>query len=316
MPDLEARMHHQLVSIVTPSYNQKAYVQATIDSVLQQSYSHLESIVMDGGSSDGTVEVLQGNRDPRLVWYSEPDRGQAHAINKGMQLSQGDVLSYLNSDDLLHPNAIQTAVDYLERNPDVDMVYGDCNFIDADGKILRVVRAAPFRLVDAIRGAQRLVQPGTFWRRTVYEKVGNFDESLHYVMDFDYWIRAALLDCKIAYIPKTLASFRLHSQSKTVSQQQRFLDDWHTILGKLPVISAELNDAKQKALTYLQWRKVKLVWERDRIQARDDLWAFIRSGGTTRRVLAATMLLDSYVNTQVTITLAKVFKQLTQEELF
>ncbi|MFN8379627.1 MAG: glycosyltransferase family 2 protein, partial [Anaerolineae bacterium] len=168
-----------LVSIVVPSYQQGRYIRDTLDSILSQDFTDLECIVMDGGSTDETVAVLQSITDPRLMWVSEPDRGQSHAINKGLARATGAILSYLNSDDLLRPGAVTAVVRYFGQHPEADLVYGDMDHVDGEGATFETVIAAPFDLPDTLAGRNSVNQPGTFWRREVGERVGPFDESLH-----------------------------------------------------------------------------------------------------------------------------------------
>ncbi len=158
-------MSYPLVSVVMPSFNQAQFIRESIMSVLDQGYPALELIVMDGGSTDGTLEVLKSIDDSRMTWVSEKDNGQTDAINKGMRQAKGEILTYLNSDDLLLPGAVRFTAEYFETHPDVSVIFSDANLIRADGTMYGDFRARPYSLVSAITGGQPNPQQGTFWRR-------------------------------------------------------------------------------------------------------------------------------------------------------
>lgn len=206
-----------LVSIITPSFNQARFISATIESVLGQSYSNIEYIVIDGNSTDGTVDILK-RCDSRVRWISEPDAGQTDAINKGMALAKGDILAYLNSDDVLEPTAIAEMVAYFAENPAIDMVYGKALYIDQDGAEIGYYNTQPYTN-DALVYDCVICQPAAFWRRRIANIVGPFDASLHYAMDYDYWLRMRKLKAAIAHVPKVWARSRLHSDAKTIGQR-------------------------------------------------------------------------------------------------
>jgi glycosyltransferase involved in cell wall biosynthesis len=237
-----------LVSIVTPSYNKGAFIEETILSIKSQTYTHVEHIVIDGGSTDGTLDILRKYGDS-LTWISEPDKGQSDAINKGWGMARGEILAYLNADDAYVPWAVETAVDFLCQNPDVDMVYGDLDLIDEHANIIGQYRGAKFELVDLVCGRNMIPQPTVFFRRKVLDNVGYLDTNLHLAMDYDFWIRIGLKS-RTGYIPKLLASFRLCAGTKTVEQSSKWTDDLLYILDKLFSNSAlpkEIKDLKRKA---------------------------------------------------------------------
>jgi glycosyltransferase involved in cell wall biosynthesis len=203
-----------LVSIITPSYNQGAFVEATILSVLEQDYSNLEYLVVDGASTDETQEILRRYRG-RLRWISEPDEGQAHAINKGFARTRGEILGWLNSDDVYTPGAISAVVEYLVAHPEVMLVYGDANFIDADGVVVGpCAHVEPFDLHRLIHHSDFIVQPATFFRRSAFEAVGRLDESLHWAMDYDLWLKIGRR-YQAAYLPRLMANSRWFGANKT-----------------------------------------------------------------------------------------------------
>lgn len=206
------------ITVVTPSFNQRDFVEQTIESVLGQGYPSLQYLVMDGGSTDGTVELLERYGD-RLAWVSEPDRGQSHALNKGLARATGEILAFLNSDDYYLPGALHAVGEWFAAHPDSHWLTGRCRTVDLHGDEIRrpVTAYKNFWLrVAGYRGLQVLnyvSQPATFWRRDVWEAVGEFDESLDYAMDYDYWLRAGKR-FRLDRIDRYLACFRVHPTSK------------------------------------------------------------------------------------------------------
>lgn len=209
-----AVVEHPLVSIVTPSYNQGEYIRHTIDSVLSQDYPRLEYVVVDGASTDGTRGVLEAYTG-RLTWISEPDRGQAHAINKGFRLGSGEILGWLNSDDVYLPAAVAAATEFLVRHPDVMMVYGEASYIDEAGRTVDVYPTEPFRW-KRLGQTCFICQPAVFFRRAAVEAVGYLNETLHYALDYDLWLRIGHR-FPVAYLPRYLAQSRQHLRAKSVS---------------------------------------------------------------------------------------------------
>jgi glycosyltransferase involved in cell wall biosynthesis len=178
-----------LVSIVTPSLNQARYIGETILSVRGQSYDNIEHIVVDGGSTDGTIELLLGlEGPPGFRWKSEPDRGMYDAVNKGFGLATGEILAYLNSDDLYPPWTVERIVAFFAAHPNADLVYGDYLQLDEAGGQMLLLQP-PYN-ATYIRRSGFIPQPTAFWRRSVREAIGGFDTTLQFVGDCDYWIRA------------------------------------------------------------------------------------------------------------------------------
>ena len=204
-----------LVSIVTPSFNQGRLIQKTIESVLNQNYPNIEYVVIDGGSSDKTVAILQSYGD-RLNWVSETDHGQTHAINKGMARVNGEILAYLNSDDVLVPGAVERVVNFFSQYPDCDMVYGQADYIDKSDRVIGRYKTADYSFNRLVQDCM-ICQPATFWRRRIAESVGAFDEQLNYVMDYDYWLRIAKAGGNIHFLRKKLACSRIYPETKTLS---------------------------------------------------------------------------------------------------
>lgn len=207
------------VSIVTPSYQQAQFIEETIRSVLLQGYPALEYIVMDGGSSDGSVDILR-RYENWLSWVSQRDRGQSDAINQGLRLAGGDVVAYLNSDDLYLPGGVRAIADRFRQQPAVGLAYGDCRVIDEVGHDLGFLPRHPFDLRRTIERGEFLPQQAVFWRREAMTKVGLLDDGLHYAMDYEYFIRIAR-SFPVSYIPFQVAAFRLQNTSKTVSQSEK-----------------------------------------------------------------------------------------------
>ncbi len=205
-----------LVSIITPSLNQGRFIKETIESVLLQDYPYIEHIIIDGGSTDGTLDILK-MYDDRIFWISEKDKGQSDAINKGLKRARGKIYGWLNSDDTYLPGAITKAVKFLFANKDIMMVYGEGWHIDEYGKIIQRYPTEPFnykRLAETCF----ICQPTVFFRKELIEKIGYLDESLNYCMDYDFWIRAGR-DCSIGYINDYLANSRLYPETKTLGQR-------------------------------------------------------------------------------------------------
>ena len=210
-----------LVSIITPSYNQGQFLEATIRSVLDQDYANIEYLVIDGGSHDQSLAVIQRYAHRLAYWVSEPDRGQAHAVNKGLKLSKGSILGWLNSDDVLLPGTVSLVVQTFREGPDIDVVYGRLDRIDEKGRLV----PTPILPKDRIEFSKKYIlrecivnQPGAFWRRDIMAKAGLLNEDLHYSLDYEYWIRLALLGARFKRLDRAVALFRLSPASKTVGQ--------------------------------------------------------------------------------------------------
>ncbi len=210
----------QLVSIVTPSFNQARYIEATIQSVLAQDYPRIEYLIVDGGSTDGTVEIIKKYASRVAWWASEKDQGQTDAINKGFGRAGGQILAWLNSDDTYEPGAVSAAVKYLLEHPNVGMVYGDCNFINDDGRVIGRFGSAQtdYRLLR--QGYVHIPQQTMFFRAEWRRQVGPLDPSFYFAMDYDLWTRLAAYT-ELKYVPQTWANFRLHTTGKTIAADDR-----------------------------------------------------------------------------------------------
>lgn len=203
------------ISIVTPSFNQARFLEQTIRSVIEQDYPNLEYIVIDGGSSDNSVEIIRKYEQHLASWVSERDSGQADAIAKGFGMATGDILCWLNSDDVLYPGALQAVADCFAADAECGCVYGRAMYTTEDGAEVCEYPTGEFDF-ERLAVFNFICQPATFFRRSVYEAVGGVDRTLRFSMDYDLWIRMARV-ARFCYLPELLATYRLHLDSKTVS---------------------------------------------------------------------------------------------------
>jgi glycosyltransferase involved in cell wall biosynthesis len=209
------------ITVVTPSYNQAPFLEQTIRSVLDQSLDGLEYIVVDGGSTDGSLEIIRRYADRLAWWVSEPDLGQTDAINKGFARATGGVLAWLNSDDTYEPGALREAVGFLEANPDVGLAYGEANFIDEDGRVIGRFNARQTDYDRLMRGAVYIPQQAAFFRRSLWEQVGPLDPDFYFAMDYDLWVRLSKVS-RLQYLSGRIwANFRLHRAAKTIADDPR-----------------------------------------------------------------------------------------------
>jgi glycosyltransferase involved in cell wall biosynthesis len=237
-----------LVSVVTPSYNKGTFIEETILSVKNQTYPNIEHIVVDGGSTDGTADILRKYSDS-IVWISEPDKGQSDAINKGWRMAKGEILAYLNADDTYMPWAVEVAVNYLAEHPGAGMVHGNCNIINEYGEVVGPYVQPRFDFVELLCGWCMIAQPAAFLRRQVIDDVGYLDVNLHMAMDYDLWIRIGS-EFEIRYIPRLLANFRMCPGTKSVDSGHAFASDHLYILDRLfsdPELPKEFKRLERRA---------------------------------------------------------------------
>lgn len=201
------------ISIVTPSYNQGCYIEATINSVLNQQYHNIEYIVADGGSTDETIDILK-MYEGRLKWISEKDQGPEDAIAKGFRMATGEVFGWLASDDMYEPDAIQKIMSLFIQDPELAMVYGRCKYVGRNGTPIGECPTEPFNY-EYLAVYNIIAQPSAFFRRSAYEAVGGISLELKQASDYDLWIRMTK-NRKTAYIPELLSSYRLHYAGKTL----------------------------------------------------------------------------------------------------
>lgn len=232
------------ISVITPSYHQGQFIQRTIDSVAMQKTSlpggiEVEHMICDGGSTDQTLQILQQSKDS-IRYVSEKDNGQTHAVNKGIQATDGEIIGWLNSDDVYYPETLKRVVDFFAAHPTVDVVYGMADHIDEQDTPFETYPSAPWDF-ELLKERCFICQPALFFRRRVVEQHGLLDEQLHYCMDYEYWLRLGQAGAQFAYLEEKLAGSRLYADNKT--------------LGARVKVHAEINDMfKQK------WHQVPEKW--------------------------------------------------------
>jgi glycosyltransferase involved in cell wall biosynthesis len=258
-----------LVSVITPSYNALPYIVENIESIRAQDYPAIEHVVCDGGSTDGTREILQKYHE--LVWVSEIDRGQSHALNKGFRRAKGEIIGWLNADDSYQAGTISRAVRYFHDHQDVDLIYGDLQIIDELSRPVTIIKSQPFDL-NELFFINYIKQPTVFMRRRVIDQMEGLNEDLHYVMDWELWLRYGC-SFKFHYLPNhTMANFRLCPGTKSFDKGPEFSSEWCKVLQRVfqdPVFSIVKNSIKRKALKQAQSRyhiakMIKAVEQQDR----------------------------------------------------
>jgi glycosyltransferase involved in cell wall biosynthesis len=215
-------------SVITPSYNQAAYLEQTIQSVLDQGYPDLEYMIVDGGSKDGSLEIIKKYEKYLAWWVSEPDHGQAEAVNKGFSRATGEFVGWINSDDFFEPGALLSAAEYLQQDARLGLVYGDVRSIDGSGATTNIMRFANWGL-DDLMCFKFISQPGTFMRRSVLQQAGYIDASYHYLLDHVLWLCMAQL-APIQYVPRLWATARFHAAAKNLSGGERYGQDAYRIV--------------------------------------------------------------------------------------
>ncbi len=222
--------YQPLISVITPSFNQGQFIEHTIQSVLKQNYKNIEHIIIDGGSTDTTTEILK--KYPHLNWESEKDNGQSHALNKGLKKAQGEIIAWINSDDWYEPGVFKIIADYFKQNPEKNVVMGNCNLIDENGNIFD-------KVINVARGFGELkkywigqsipTQPAVFFRRKLLDQHGYIDETLQYAMDYDLWMRFAQKN-HFHHLDVTVANYRFHQAAKGGDQDwKKFIPEWELV---------------------------------------------------------------------------------------
>jgi glycosyltransferase involved in cell wall biosynthesis len=218
-------MSRPLVSIVTTSYNQAAFLEETLRSVLGQDYESLEYLVIDDGSSDGSVEIVRRHADQLAWWDVQANRGQAAALNRGFGRARGDLLGFVSSDDTLLPGAVSRLAEEFERDPDVLLAYGGADYVDERSRRVAPVPSPEWDLARFARtGIQPIPQPASLWSRRAWELAGSFDEESWALFDTELYLRIGAAG-RVVRVPETIATFRLHPESKQLSRHSRMAEE-------------------------------------------------------------------------------------------
>jgi glycosyltransferase involved in cell wall biosynthesis len=248
------------ITIVTPSFNQGAFLEATIRSVLLQGYPDLEYMVLDGGSTDASVDIIRRYENWLAYWTSEPDQGQADAVNKGWQRATGDILGYINSDDTYAPQTLRYVAETFARNPEIGLVYGRCRVIDEHGGVLRERRVREATLAEILRWSPSIPQPTMFMRRAAVQAVGLLRTDLHYTMDYELSLRIGLR-YRWQFIPVLLANMRDHPAAKTAVDPLRHVEEGIEVAKEFfkQDLPADIRELKNKTLATLFVRKARVL---------------------------------------------------------
>jgi glycosyltransferase involved in cell wall biosynthesis len=246
------------ITIVTPSFNQAAFIERTICSVLDQSYPNLEYIIIDGGSTDGSVEVIRRYEKHLAFWVSEQDRGQSHAINKGLKLATGDWVAWQNSDDIFYPGAFQSLANAARKNVHSNLIVGNMNLIDEQSDVINDLKYVTPTYDALLAEGMVLANQAAFWRRSIHEKIGYLKEDLHYGLDFEWFLRV-LQHGRATHVNKTWGGLRIHSETKTSQFQVLFDNECAKILEGKRVSIAKLRMYQLRRL-FLMLAKGDLVY--------------------------------------------------------
>jgi glycosyltransferase involved in cell wall biosynthesis len=260
------------ISIVTPSLNQGKYIEETIRSVLLQGYPKLEYIIIDGGSTDASVEIIRKYEQWLTYWVSEPDKGQSHAINKGFERATGEILAYINSDDLYCPSAFRAVAPLFVENAELQLVAGRCVIFDGDLEKSIFTPWWPDNVDHFLRPfSSTFAQPASFWRRNIYTQVHGFDESLHFCFDQEFFLKVGLEGVKPHLLSDTIARYRHHANIKT-NQTIRFYEESIPLINKY-AYACGLSEKQKRALLRetedeVSYIEVFVIWKnRGRFQA-------------------------------------------------
>ena len=254
---------HPLLTVITPCYNHARFIEQTIRSVLWQDYPNIEYLVVDGGSTDGSIEIIQQYAQAGKIswWVSEPDKGQADAINKGFARATGEILAWLNSDDTYQPRTLREAAATLGQHPQAGLLYGDANYIDEKSRVIGRFPAAQTDYDRLRRGFVHVPQQSAFFRAALWRKVGPLDPTFFFAMDYDLWVRLAR-EAPVVYTPRLWANFRLHSNAKTISADDRC---WPEMLrvhyrdgGSWAAPIVVKHWVRKLAAPYINWRRRRL----------------------------------------------------------
>jgi glycosyltransferase involved in cell wall biosynthesis len=256
-------LNKPLVSIITPSFNQAEFIEETICSVIKQDYDNIEHIIIDGGSTDGSVEIIRKYEKHIAWWISEQDKGQSDALAKGFSRANGAIFGWLCSDDLLMPSTVRLAVEELLENDHVSLVYGDRLYIDAKGNVVDAPRL-PSYWDSMLRMNITIPQETAFFRREVFEQVGGIDLSLKCSMDFDLWCRLAKKS-RFKHIPAFMGSYRLQHNAKSVAFGDQASDLGKTYRSEHDRVYRQHFDreppSRSLMTAFTMYRRFRSVWE-------------------------------------------------------
>jgi len=267
-----------LASVIVPNLCGVNFLSQALQSVAGQTHPNAELVVIDGGSTDGSVEVLRNwAQNHAIRWVSEPDAGQAAAINKGLTMATGEIVTWLNADDILLPRTVRIAAEHFSADPSLDFLWGFCLVIDGDGRPLYVQN--PFVRTDLadLRVHRNFVpQPGSFFRRSVVERFGHLDESYRFMFDYEFFLRLAG-KVKACFVPEVLACFRMHPSSKTGRSHREFLkEEWRAFRAHGGSTLSPFT------LDLLRYRLVSRPLDRAKGPFRRALWRVLRLPGGSR----------------------------------
>lgn len=253
------------ISIVTPSFNQGAYLEETIDSVLSQGYENLEYIVIDGGSTDNSLEIIKKHERHLAYWQSRNDKGQADAIAQGFMRSTGDILAWINSDDRYMPGTIKKVMQLFSANPQVDLLYGDYVLEFPDGRqIPKLKTSYDYRIYLSVY--MMVPQPSSFWSQSIYKRVGGLDVNYHYAFDYEFFLKIGRalneeIPKRTLHVHDLYSIFRIHEKSKSVSQMESFKPEIRSIRDKYGFPYRGIN---RKVRQYYQLLRLALQYHRER----------------------------------------------------
>ncbi len=249
---------NSLFSIVTPTLNSEKYIEETIQSVLDQTYKNIEYIIVDGGSSDATLDIIRKYKDKISTVISEPDKGMYDAINKGINVSNGSFFTYLNSDDCLYHNSIEKVVNYFKENNHIEFLYGSMDFVDADSTYLYTRK---YPRVDwrnyASCNYSMIGQPSSFWRTSVFDKIGTFDSTYQLLGDTDFYTRI-LKNCRCYNTSECFSKFRIHSEALTIKEKDKHYNEHNILCAKhlnstVPIIRSMLSNVYFKMYNFFNY---------------------------------------------------------------
>lgn len=271
-----------LISVVTPSFNQASFIEEALRSVRLQSYKNHEHLVIDGMSTDGTVDLLRdltaGAANQGMFWSSERDSGQSEAVNKGFRQATGEIVGWLNSDDRYRPDCFQHVVRAFKDNPDVDIIYGDYLLVDEGGKVLQVRREIEFSaFILLYHRVLYIPTTTTFFRRRIFEEGNWLDEKLQYAMDLEFFIRLSARGYRFRHIPELLAEFRMHPNSKTCSAPDKQREEHQEVVYAVAPLLGRIRYARLRSLALSLFRVIAATKRYSEKLLRGYYWEQVRS---------------------------------------